>query len=84
MRNFKALSLALDHRLRPFLDAPITSPRRGWGRSIREAIGMTGRRTLDAMIRDRAEELVREACQGQLARSVVEILATAGRRDLWR
>ena len=41
MRNFKALSLALDTRLRPFLHLRLQPPVRGWARSIREAIGMT-------------------------------------------
>jgi len=41
MHNFKTLSLSLDRRIRPFLKAPITAPRRGWARSVRKAIGMT-------------------------------------------
>ena len=134
MRNFKALSLSLDRRLRPLLDAPITPPRGGWARSIREAIGMTkeqlaarlnvgistiaglerseargaitieslrrlargldctlvyallpkGGRTLDELIRDRAERKLGDACEGRLRERLLENLAGGGRRDLWR
>ena len=41
MRNFNALSLALERSLQPFRNVRIERPEAGWAHSIREVLGMT-------------------------------------------
>ena len=43
-----------------------------------------GSRTLDELIRDRAESKLGDACDGRLREHLLENLGGGGRRDLWR